>query len=238
MMLIRKVKITLAEEKYYTRLATAYIRGRQANDSDPRDTPGAPALEKLSDDDCRCIVQDALDQGMRIHAFKRTMGLARVARVLGILKGLNPESLLDIGSGRGAFLWPLLDGFPHLAVTAIDIDGRKVERLEAVRKGGVENLSAHQMSAAALQFDDQSFDVATLLETLEHIPDYEDAVKESIRVARQFVVLTVPSKKDDNPDHIHLFTGKRLRELFLDSGARRVQVDYVLNHIIVVATCR
>ncbi len=73
--------------------------------------------------------------------------------------------------------------------------------------------------------------------TLAEKKYYEDAVKESIRVAKQFVVLTVPSKKDSNPDHIHLFTGKCIRKLILDSGARSVQVDYVLNHIIIVAAC-
>ena len=34
--------------------------------------------------------------------------------------GIQPTSLLDIGSGRGTFLWPLLDTLPTLPVIAID----------------------------------------------------------------------------------------------------------------------
>ena len=52
-------------------------------------------------------------------------------RVLGLLRGLLGASLelaaprlLDVGSGRGAFLWPLLDAFPRLRVTAIDREAR------------------------------------------------------------------------------------------------------------------
>ncbi len=201
------------------------------------ESQGEPPLVELSDNHCYRIIRDARKQGLRIHAFKRTMGLRRVNRVLGMLKGLNPSGLLDIGSGRGAFLWPLLDGFPQLAVTAIDTDERMVERIEAVRVGGIERLSVCNMNAAALEFDDNAFDVVTMLEALEHIPDYEAAAREAVRVASQFVTLTVPSKDDDNPGHIHLFTGERLKALFLNSGAVRVRVEYILNHIVVFAKC-
>ncbi|NJM35092.1 MAG: AAA domain-containing protein [Rhodomicrobium sp.] len=34
-----------------------------------------------------------------------------------------PESLIDFGSGRGVFLWPLLDAFPDLPVMAVRLSG-------------------------------------------------------------------------------------------------------------------
>ncbi len=227
----------MIEEKYYTRLAAAYVRGRRIRKTGRRESRGAPPLAALSNNHCLRIIRRGLDQGLRIHAFKRTMGLRRVNRVLGLLRGLNPSGLLDIGSGRGAFLWPLLDGFPQLPVTVIDMDERMVERIDAVRLGGVENLSVFKMNAEALQFDDNAFDAVAMLEVLEHTLDYEAAVREAVRVARRFVALTVPSKDDDNPGHIHLFNGDRLKELFLNCGAAKVQVEYVLNHIVVLASC-
>jgi hypothetical protein len=45
----------------------------------------------------------------------------------------------------------------------------------------------------------------------------------------------VPSKPDDNPEHIQLFTGDSLEALLLTAGATRVRIAYVLNHIIAVA---
>ena len=69
--------------------------------------------------------------------------------MLGILKGLGPASLLDVGSGRGVFLWPLLETFPELPVTAIDRDAERVADMQAVRDGGVDRLSARVMDATS-----------------------------------------------------------------------------------------
>ena len=49
------------------------------------------------------------------------------------------------------------------------------------------------------------------------------------------VVLSVPSKPDDNPEHIHLFDQGVLRELFRLGGIAKVQFSYVLNHLLAVA---
>lgn len=76
--------------------------------------------------------QHALD----LHHFKRKDPLPRIASVIGFLRGVAPQSLLDIGNGRGAFLWPLLDGQPGLEVTCIDPFPQRIASIEAVRRGG------------------------------------------------------------------------------------------------------
>ncbi|MGI9414359.1 MAG: class I SAM-dependent methyltransferase, partial [Hyphomicrobiales bacterium] len=171
----------------------------------------------------------------KLHRFKRTMELPRVKAVLGALRGIGPQDLLDIGSGRGAFLWPLLDGFPHLPVTATDLLDHRLAMLEAVRDGGIDRLSVHGVSVTDLTFEDDSFDVATVLEVLEHLDRPEQAVRELVRVARRFVVASVPSKEDDKPEHIQLFDGAALERLFTGAGARKVSITYVRGHIICVA---
>lgn len=222
---------------YYARLAAAFVRGK-LGDSPLREQHQALfalPLDALSDEQLEELLQFGLAQGLRLHRFKRTMELARVRKVLGVLKGLQPANLLDIGSGRGAFLWPLLDEFPDLPVTALDLLDYRVADMQTVHAGGIEPLTALKMDVTALAFPDHSFDVVTMLEVLEHIPETRRALAEVCRVARRAVIFSVPSKEDDNPEHIHLFDERTLVPLLTEQGALHVNSSYVLNHLLMVA---
>ncbi len=223
---------------YFAHIAAAYVRGTMLVDDavvEARLDLFATPLDGLASEQLEALIRLGLERGLRLHRFKRTMGLPRVARVLGLLRGLNPAELLDVGSGRGAFLWPLLDAFPDLPVTAIDSDERRVAVAMAVHAGGLEGLRARALDVTRLDLPDNGYDVVTLLEVLEHIPATERALAEVVRVARRFVVLSVPSKPDNNPEHIHLFDSNTLTRLLLAAGAARVRCDHVLNHIVAVA---
>ncbi len=222
---------------YFLEPATAYVRGICESQSgyDLPDGWLRKALNDLSPAEMSDVVQFGVDAGLRLHRFKKSMGLRRVHRVLGILTSIQPEEVLDVGSGRGAFLWPLLETFPHLNVTSIDQSEVRAEMLDAVHRGGLDRLKAHQMDATSMRFPGQSFDVVTFLEVLEHIPDPQLALNEAVRVARRFVIVSVPSKEDDNPEHIHLFSKNSLAALFNKAGVNQVNFEYVLNHMIAVA---
>lgn len=209
----------ISGSSHYLSLAAAYCRGRL----------GEAAL----DDDAAVAAGQAA--GLRLHRFKRTAGLPRVRRVIGALRGLGPGRLLDLGTGRGVFLWPLIDEVPGLRILATDRLAHRVTELAAVGRGGLDRLEVARMDATRLAVRDRAFDVVTALEVLEHIPDTGAAVREAMRAAARAVVATVPSHEDDNPEHIHLFDGARLESMFRAAGARRVSIDHVRGHIVAVA---
>jgi ubiquinone/menaquinone biosynthesis C-methylase UbiE len=209
----------LSNESHYAALAAAYARGAL----------GQPEL------DDEAALAAAASAGLRLHRFKRTSGLPRVRRVIGALRGLGATRLVDVGSGRGAFLWPLLDEMPEADVTSIDLLAHRVADIDRVRKGGIARVRAARMDATALGFADAAVDAVTLLEVLEHMPDPAAAIREAVRVAAIAVVASVPSHDDNNPEHIHLFDGQTLDRLFRAAGARRASIDHVLGHIVCVA---
>ncbi len=204
--------------RYYEELAAAFVRGRLG-------VSGGSDAE---------LIERGHAAGLKLHKFKRQAELPRVRRVLGALHGLAPQDLLDVGSGRGTFLWPLVNEFPWLPVLAVDEAERRVADLQAVRRGGIERLSAAQMDACALALGSKSRDVVTILEVLEHLERPERAAAEAVRVARRFVVASVPAHEDENPEHVQLFDEPALGRLFESAGAGRVSFERVLNHIIAV----
>ena len=221
-------------ERYYLKLAAAYVRGKLAPKF-PDDPLFSRGLEELSESELEILFSLGRENELKLHRFKISRELPRVAKVLGILKGFQPSEILDIGTGRGVFLWPFLDSFPYTSITCLDLLDYRVEDIQAVHHGGIEQISARHLSIVEAGFPDGSFDGITFLETLEHIPETEKAIEQVCRIARRFIIISVPSKEDDNPEHIHLFDQKRLAELFARQGIEKVKFDHVLNHLIAVA---
>lgn len=204
------------EQQYVTRLAEAYKRGYEIRYKNRQDAPE-----------------------IKMHYFKMKEDLPRVHVVLGFLQGIviarQCQSLLDVGSGRGVFLFPLLREFPDLEVTSLDILPHRVELLQCLHDGGITNLHPLQKDVCTWDAPDNSFDVVTMLEVMEHIPDTEAVVRNAVRLAKNYIIVSVPSKPDDNPEHIHLFTNEDLKELFLKNGCSKVKFMSVTNHRVMIA---
>ena len=146
------------------------------------------------------------------------------------------ETLLDVGSGRGVFLIPFMREFPCVRVTSIDLLEKRVTFLNELAEGGFTQLHAEQRDICDKPFPDDTFDVVTMLEVLEHIPDVEKAVNAAVRMARRYVVVTVPSKPDNNSEHIHLLTKDRLTRMFKAADETlRLHFDGVRGHLFMVA---
>lgn len=137
--------------------------------------------------------------------------LARYKSVCEIVKN---KVVLDIACGTGYGTQMIADSAKH--VYGVDVSGEAVEYAK-VNYPHVK-VTYKQGDARKIPLDDASVDVVVSLETIEHIPDPEEFVKEVKRVLKkggQFVVSTPNDDEftDGNIYHVHEFDFKELNRL-------------------------
>ena len=230
------------EERYYKELIIAAVRARLARLGKSEllgETLMKKPIYEMDEDDLDTVVRVASENEIKTYPFKRSEKLMpRVHKVLGFLRGICFESLLDVGSGRGAFLFPFMEAFPYIPVTSLEILEKRIELLSDISHGGIDRLTLLPVDICKADksiIPDKSHDTVTMLEVLEHIPNVKDAIREAVRIAKKYVIVTVPSKADDNPEHIHLLTKETLTEYFKECGVTKLSFDAVPAHLFMIA---
>ena len=96
--------------------------------------------------------------------------------------------MLDVGCGEGRHIFGVMQDHPTMKCIGIDMDKTSLnkaeegyEYFESISKAGAEFLEG---SAYSLPFDNDSFDLIICSEVLEHLHEYNDAVKEIHRVLK------------------------------------------------------
>lgn len=131
------------------------------------------------------------------------------------------RSVLDIGCGIG----PYVERLTKAGHECMGIDTNE-GAIRAARKLG---RDVRLMSAYEIDFPDGSFDSVIMVESLEHLDNYERALEEASRVARYSIVVTTPdigalmplSKRLVAPwhilesTHVNFFTPEILRQQLL-----------------------
>jgi len=120
-----------------------------------------------------------------------------------------PESVLDIGCGEGVLTeqWAVRLGDGRVVGT--DLQDPKLEAEWAIRRR--RNLRFAAMPVESLTFADDEFDLVAATEVLEHVDHPEAAVAEMARVARRWLLVSVPHEPLWRG--LNLARGAYLREL-------------------------
>jgi len=229
----------MIQERYDIPTAAAWIIGHARRTAVPElpENLRGKTIAECSENEMIQIVTAGQEAGLKLYPFKAgTQMLARTRRTLGFLYSLSFETMLDVGSGRGVFLIPFMKKFPWVRVVSLDLLEKRVTFLNELADGGFPQLHSEQKNICDQPYPDNSFDVITMLEVLEHIPEVEKAVAAAVRMAKQFVVVTVPSKPDNNPEHIHLLTKDKLTQAFSAAGCTKLHFDGVDGHLFMVAS--
>ncbi len=107
-----------------------------------------------------------------------------------LIKTKKVDSILDVGCGEGFTLNRLreqkigkkLEGIEYLK-TAIEL-GKKMYPDIKIKQGNIYNLP----------YADNSFDLVLCTEVLEHLEDPEKGLKELVRVAKKYLIISVPNE--------------------------------------------
>ena len=102
----------------------------------------------------------------------------------------DPESVLDVGCGEGVLTVEWADRLGDGRVVGIDLEDPKLKG--EWEKRARPNLEFRAEEATRLSFADDEFDMATAIEVLEHVPQPERTVEEMARVARRWLLVSVP----------------------------------------------
>lgn len=126
--------------------------------------------------------------------------------MLRMLRPLRGKRLLDIGCGTGACLTSFLDA--GLDITGLEPSHYMTEI--ALKKLG-HRVELYQGLAENLPFEDNSFNYACLIKTLEFVENPLKAIEEACRVAKDRVFIGIINR------HSLKASGMRIKRLFMQT---------------------
>ena len=166
-----------------------------------RDAAATPAdrLQKAARFDEAYFERETLEHGRGYRfedVYSKLHPFAQVWQEMGV------RTALDIGCAKGAFVRALLD---H----GIDALGVDVSRYAIESSPVKDRLVWMDPETEALPFPNDTFDLVSLMETVEHLELPERTLREAFRVLRPhgMLYLTTPSWKDprdNDPTHINI----------------------------------
>ena len=107
--------------------------------------------------------------------------------ILAILRMVDAQSILDVGSATGRGLREFAAALPGGLVCGVEPVGALVQ--QGVEAGITQTVSMLQASGEALPFADGSFDAVSEFSILHHVANPSAVVKEMLRVARRAVII-------------------------------------------------
>ncbi len=148
----------------------------------------------------------------------------RTRFVLNRIMDVHPDSVLDAGCGHGALVCALHS--KGVNASGCDIADSRVE----IARHACPQVDFFSADLANLPVDDNSFDLVSSVEVVEHVDDPLAVIRQFARAARRYVFITVPyrEKMPEGPHpsgHQHSFSEKSLEDLMKKAGLRDVKID-------------
>ena len=141
------------------------------------------------------------------------------------------SKILDIGCGTGGATLTLKK---YGTVYAIDYS---IAALRYCKERGLYNII--NSTVLDLPFKSESFDMITILDTLEHIQKHVEALNQlrCLLKSEGIIVVTVPafqflwSKHDEAVSHIRRYNHKNLSDVLRQAGFKKIRLTYFISLI-------
>jgi SAM-dependent methyltransferase len=147
-------------------------------------------------------------------------------RILELVRGTGARRILDVGCGEGFTMRELREAGLQATMVGVDFSPAALAWNQA------HHMAQSPLNVADVQhlpFRDQGFDLVLCLEVLEHLPDSALGLRELLRVARDYVLVSVPHEPffrgvnflrgkhlrdlGNDPEHLHNYSGRAFRSL-------------------------
>lgn len=134
---------------------------------------------------------------MRFARYKSPYPLRRYAHSMRnqrLLELLEPgQRMFEVGAGDGVLA--VMAAKKGLIVTASDISEQNLERARALaaEEGMTDRITFVLADADHLPAEDNSFDIVVASHVLEHVPNFESAIKEVHRITRDKALIALPT---------------------------------------------
>jgi 2-polyprenyl-3-methyl-5-hydroxy-6-metoxy-1,4-benzoquinol methylase len=118
---------------------------------------------------------------------------------------LPTRRILDLGSGRGKFLFYCLERGVHAVGLEYNPEYIAITKRKATEKGVP--VEVYQGKGESLPFADETFDFLNISEVIEHVKDPEQVIKEAWRVLSPlgYAYLSAPNRFGLKDPHFHAY---------------------------------
>ncbi len=105
------------------------------------------------------------------------------------------DSVLDVGFGLGYGLQLMAESARRLS--GIEVDPRTISNAQRLLRDLPQIGEIRQYDGRVIPYNDNSFDVVTCVDVIEHVPDYTNLIAEMLRVSSRTVFISTPNRRPE-----------------------------------------
>jgi 2-polyprenyl-3-methyl-5-hydroxy-6-metoxy-1,4-benzoquinol methylase len=161
-------------------------------------------------------------------------------KIFSYINKLSITNLLDVGCGEGFVMKELIKQNKKISIFGLD---RNYHSLSWGRNHIIHNEPVLCSNAMLLPLEDNTQQMVICLEVLEHLDDPKSCLNELIRVASQYILISVLnepffrianflrgknlSRLGNDIEHVNLFTAKKLNALIPTNRVKIIEHSFI-----------